>query len=576
MPQKLSALLVGAKVKEANSLYFGKPIIFRVVDKNHAGYPANSVTLQTDKIIALKAFDGKEASNSDANRKNYGNNRYIHSNLRQWLNSDKAANAWYTAQHTADAPPTTANSANYNGYDTEAGFLAGFSASLKAALMETTLTVAKNTVTDGGGSETATDKIFLASNTEVGLTNENSVAEGSILAAYSDNTSRLAYPTAEAVANSNYTSSSFNTGAAWYWWLRTPTAANSYIVRNVYTSGTLNYYTAYHGHWGVRPLCNLSSEILVSDSVDSDGAYTIIWNQPPTAPNGITPPTTALGGKSATISWGASTDSDGSISGYIAERATNGGAFAQIYKGINRTYTDTITAGLTSVQYRVKAYDNNNAESAYTTASVQTVINSNPPTISGSNADLGAKTGAFSQTYNVTNPDSGITKTLTVVEKIDAKQKRSFTATSGATNTFSVTADEWRTITNGSHTLTITVTDNYGDTATRQYTFSKSETQIEFTLATPLSADAAVTKGIMNVSRQIPAGATFSVEVCNNGFDATPTWEDVTAAVIAGSKFFLTNTTKTATNWGFNIRIKADRQTAQGDLFIAGLGGNFE
>jgi hypothetical protein len=276
------------------------------------------------------------------------------------------------------------------------------------------------------------------------------------------------------------------------------------------------------------------------------------------------------------VSWGASTDSDGSIGGYILERATNGGAFTQIYKGISRAYTDTIATGLTTVQYRVKAYDNENAESAYTTAAAQNVVNSNPPVISGSNSSLGAKTGAFSQTYSVTNPDSGLTKVLTVVEKIDGKQKRSYTATSGVTNTFSVTADEWIKTVNGSHTLTITVTDNYGGTAVRTYTFTKNETQIELTLTTPLSADAAVTKGIMNVSRQIPAGAAFSVEVCNNAFDASPAWEDVTAAVASGSKFFLSNASKTAANWGFNIRIKANRGTATGDCFINGIGGNFE
>ena len=26
----------------------------------------------------------------------------------------------------------------------------------------------------------------------------------------------------------------------------------------------MNYYIAYYGYWGVRPLCNLKSEILVS------------------------------------------------------------------------------------------------------------------------------------------------------------------------------------------------------------------------------------------------------------------------------------------------------------------------
>ena len=87
---------------------------------------------------------------------------------------------------------------------------------------------------------------------------------------------------------------------------------------------------------------------------------------------------------------------------------------------------------------------------------------------------------------------------------------------------------------------------------------------------------AMVTKGIMSVVRQIPAGAKFTVEVCNNGNDASPTWEDVTQNVVSGSKFFFSNTTKTASAWGYNFRIKVKRGTATGDCFITSAGGNFE
>ena len=52
-----------------------------------------------------------------------------------------------------------------------------------------------------------------------------------------------------------------------WWWLATPyscLASHSYVVRFVNSSGTLGYLSAYNGDYGVRPLCNLSSEILVS------------------------------------------------------------------------------------------------------------------------------------------------------------------------------------------------------------------------------------------------------------------------------------------------------------------------
>lgn len=572
MAQSISALAVGALVKDTGTLYNGKAIVWKIADKNHTGFPANSVTLITDRIISLKCFDAIEAGNSDSNRRSYGNNRWIYSNIRRWLNSNAAAGAWYAAQHSADAPPTNANVwSNYNEYDQEAGFLAGFSANFIAALLSTTRTVGKAQV-DGGGTETCTDKIFFATSTEVGLTGD--VTAGSKLALFTDDNSRKAMPTAEAVTKSEYTNTSLSATQAWYWWLADAYASYSYRVRDVHSSGAMGWDYAYDGSRGVRPLCNIKSDILVSDTTDSDGAYTIIWNRAPSAPATITVPSSVKGGENCAVSWGQSTDEDGNLSGYILERQYNGGAWTQIYKGINRAYTDAITFGWTSVAYRVRAYDSAGAESANTTSATRTVINNTPPTISGTDGSLGAKTGAFSQAYTVTDTDSG--QTITVTEYIDDAQERQYTATSGQEYTFNVTADEWVKLLNGSHSLKIVAADNYGGTATRVYTFSKNETEIELTLATPLSADDAVTKAIMSVTRQIPAGAEFTVEVCNNGNDASPTWEDVTQAVTSGSKFFLSNESKTAANWGFNFRIKVKRNSAEGDCFISSVGGNFE
>ena len=149
MSQSISALPVKAKIKDTSTTYYGVPIIWEIGDKNHAGYPANSVTLVAANILKLACFDAKESGNDDSSRRSYGNNRYSLSNLRQWLN--KAGSPWYQAQHGADAAPTNANVwSNYNEYDDEAGFLTGFSAQMLAAILNTTLTVAKASV-DGGG-----------------------------------------------------------------------------------------------------------------------------------------------------------------------------------------------------------------------------------------------------------------------------------------------------------------------------------------------------------------------------------------------------------------------------------------
>ena len=522
MSKTLGSLPNGALVKDTGTLYYGKPIVWKIADKGHTGYPSGSVTLITEKIITLKCVDAKESGNSDTNRRSYGNNRYSLSNIDRWLNSDAAAGRWWAATHSADAAPTNANVwSNYNEYDAQAGFLNSFSANMKAALLNTTITVAKNTVTDGGGSETITRKLFLASTTEVGLANENNIAEGSKLAIFSDNTSRLAYPTAEAVSNSEYKTSGLAAGSPWWWYLRTPYTSYSYCVRSVRAGGTLSHAFAYDGRGGVRPLCNLKSEILVSDNTDSTGAYTIIWNQPPTTPGSLTMPGTVEGGKTAVISWGQSTDPEGNLSGYVLERSANGGAYTQVYRGLNRTYTDTITFGWNTVQYRVKAYDGAGLESGYYTGQQKAVVNNHPPVISGTDSDLGTKTGPFSQAYTITDEDSG--QTITATEKIDGTVKRTFPANSGTQYTFTITQADWVKIQNGSHALTVEARDSAGGVATRTFRFAKNETELEFMLSAPLTADDMLTKAIMSVTRQIPAGAELKVYACNNAFDAAPT-----------------------------------------------------
>ena len=218
MAQSLNALAVGALVKDTGTLYNGKPIIWKIADKGHTGYPSGAVTLITERIISLKCFDAIESGNSDGNRRSYGNNRWTLSNVRQWLNSQAAAGKWYSAKHGADAAPTNANVwSNYNEYDTEAGFLSNFEADFRKAILDAVIRVAKNTVTDGGGYEDITRKVFLLSNTEVGLSNENGVAEGTLWSYFSSAARRQCYPTAEAVSNSEYTSSSLNASSYWYW-----------------------------------------------------------------------------------------------------------------------------------------------------------------------------------------------------------------------------------------------------------------------------------------------------------------------------------------------------------------------
>jgi hypothetical protein len=202
------------------------------------------------------------------------------------------------------------------------------------------------------------------------------------------------------------------------------------------------------------------------------------------------------------------------------------------------------------------------------------VVVNTPPVISGSNGNLGSfGESAPSYKYTVTDAQGG---TVSVTEALDGKTLRTYNVTLGSQNTLTFTADAWRKVLNGRHTLLITAKDSQGATATRQQTFTKSVTSCSFAMTSALTADAMPDRCIVNVQGKFPEGSTLKVEICNNGNDASPTWEDITQNALNNQKYFFTNKTKTASAWGVKLRATLSRGTASGDCYISSLGGNFQ
>ena len=301
---------------------------------------------------------------------------------------------------------------------------------------------------------------------------------------------------------------------------------------------------------------------------------TVVNNNAPSAPPSIAVPNDVKGGSTLVISWTAASDSDGNLSGYILERSTDGGsAYTQVYKGNALTYTDTITKGWSTVMYRVKAYDSYNAQSGYTTSTKRTVDNNTTPTITTSSAaNLGTKSSGFTISYSVDDKDAG--DTLTVTEKLDGTTKRTYTATRKTTNNFAVTGEYFQKITNGSHTMTVTVTDGKA-TVTKTFTFTKAVTAANITLAKPMEADAQITLCAITVGGLIPADAVFKVEVTNNGKDSSPVWEDATTEARNGRNHLFTNQTA-ANGFAFNFRVTAERGASGESGYIASIQGGFQ
>ena len=220
--------------------------------------------------------------------------------------------------------------------------------------------------TDRNGANGLSCKIFLLSGREVGFTNNESSYfpnDGSKLDYFiSGNTSSAQQ---RRVANLN--------GSATVWWLRSPLTSGSNYVWGVLSHGDYYYWLAYDS-CGVRPALVLPSTLLVSD----DGSITT--NTAPTTPPSITIPDSISGGSTITVSWGASTDAEGNLEGYIVERSVEGGSqWSQIYQGSALSTTNSVPFGTPSVMYRVKAYDSEGLESGWRTSNQVTVINNTAP-----------------------------------------------------------------------------------------------------------------------------------------------------------------------------------------------------
>ena len=206
-----------------------------------------------------------------------------------------------------------------------------------------------------------------------------------------------------------------------------------------------------------------------------------------------------------------------------------------------------------------------------------TVSTNTPPTITStsgaSGVNLGSKTAAFSFKYTPNDADGD---KLTVTEKLDGVVKKTRTnVTSGTQLTFECasTAAEFQKILNGTHTITIEVSDGKAS-ATFTATFTKAVHKATITLKTPLAVSGDITAAVMSVVGQIPAGAVYKVEATNNAKDTSPVWQDVTAEVKSGANIVFKN--KTAVNGAaFNFRITAERGTSAGG-YISGVSGAFQ
>ena len=214
-----------------------------VVGATMSAFSGGTSTTATETVTMSEGSDGTDlgsvantltgTTTNSIQRALLGSNNWSQSAARQYLNSDKAAGAYWTPKTKWDRPPGYAAST--------AGFLKGLDGDFVSVLGKVIKTTSQNTVTDGGGGIQSEELIFLPSRSEIyGSAEITGVNEGAIYDYYKNATDadRIKYQGT----------------AARYWFLRTPGASSAGYVRLVSTSGALSDSSASSAN-GLAPAC---------------------------------------------------------------------------------------------------------------------------------------------------------------------------------------------------------------------------------------------------------------------------------------------------------------------------------
>ena len=193
----------------------------------------HSMTLLPVRLVTTVQFDAPEPGNPDANRAQYGCNRWDWSAIRQWLNSAAAPGEWWTAQHEYDAAPDYAA--------TLAGFMADLPADFLSAVAPARLVTALSNA-DGGGSVETVDRFWPPSRTEIFGALDGELSEGVQMTKYvgATDADRIKYTSA---------------GAENGWGLRSPNRSNSHNIANVAKVGVLQELSWASSWSGGVPAC---------------------------------------------------------------------------------------------------------------------------------------------------------------------------------------------------------------------------------------------------------------------------------------------------------------------------------
>ena len=188
-----------------------------------------------------------------------------------------------------------------------------------------------------------------------------------------------------------------------------------------------------------------------SSDYTTGATLSVTNNLPPSAPGSISfgEP---VAGDACTITWGAATDSDGTVTGYELERNVDGGdSWTQIYSGSALSYEDNVDPDWATVNYRVRAVDNDGDKGAYATGSAQ-AVNDGWLFFSGPDEAMGTKSAPFDFAFAINSTPAGA-QSIDVHVYLDDDEV--YSSTLDAAEQVSVHVD-MRPMRSGEHVIVVT------------------------------------------------------------------------------------------------------------------------
>lgn len=197
-----------------------------------------------------------------------------------------------------------------------------------------------------------------------------------------------------------------------------------------------------------------------------------------------------------------------------------------------------------------------------------------PPIISGNDRDLGVVDKLLSYSYSVTDTEDDDIYVDVIID--ETYLQKNIKVVAGKTYKVEIKDLDFLKLKHGKHTLKIMATDKKSDKVVRLINFTRDPKRLVVMSAKPIETDAAAKKFYFNPVWKVAVGAEGKIEICNNGFDTNPTWEDATSTVKIGKTYNFTNQTKKANKWGIAVKMTINKNKATAISYIATAGGAFE